>query len=379
MRVAIDYTPAITQVAGVGRYTRSLVGALLGEAAPDDKFVLWAAGAGMEIECPTPPGEGPEVSLKAVPIPERWLTAGWQRLRLPVKLEYLIGSVDVVHAPDFVAPPSRSPSVVTIHDLSYLVVPEYAHPNLQQYLSEAVPRTLQRAARVIAVSQQTADDLSERYDLPPERISVIHNGVDPLFVPPNPEERQRVLAQLGVRQPYVLMVGTIEPRKNHRALLKAMALAVQRHRDLSLVIVGRSGWLSEPILAAIDEASRRVSIRHFSRVEDALLPALYASSVALVYPSWYEGFGLPIVEAMASGTVVVTSDRGAMKEVAGDAALLVPPDSPEAIAEAIVRLCEDSALRERMLKAGASRAGQFGWDAAAVEHLRLYREVSDAR
>lgn len=375
MRIAIEYTPAVRQRAGVGRYTRSLVNALLPLAGPDDRFLLWYAGFGGPRYVEHAPTGAGELSMRRIPLSERWLTIGWQRIGAPIPLEWFTGPADVAHSPDFVAPPSRAPVIATVHDLSYLVAPQYSHPNLRHYLTTAVPRTLARAARIVAVSEATKRDLIHHYDLDEKRVVVIHNGVDRYFQPAAPAEQQRTLERFRIRQPYFLIVGTIEPRKNHLTLLEAAAIANARCLDLLLVVAGRPGWLSQPIVSAINEAASVGTVHYLGGVDDTVLPALYTGSVGVVYPSWYEGFGLPVIEAMASGTAVIASDRGALAEVAGDAAMLVPPDDPEAIAEAMIRLHDDATLRERLVNAGRRRSALFSWDSAAEAHLRLYREV----
>lgn len=377
MRIAIDYTPAIRQGAGIGRYTRSLVSALAQRLSDDEELILWHARDAEPDEPPT--WDNDRVQLRRVPLPERVLTSAWHRLHAPFRLEHLIGSVDVVHGPDFVIPPTSAPAVVTIHDLSYIVTPEYAHPALRRYLMQAVPRALERAAGIVAVSETTAADLVEHYGAPRERITVIPNGVDPRFRPPSPEEIHRVHAQLEVRRPYFLIVGTIEPRKNHRTLLQAFAQVYAAFPEVSLLIVGRLGWLAEPIVADIDAAARRLPVRLLSRIDDRLLPGLYAGSAALVYPSWYEGFGLPVVEAMASGAAVITSDHGALAEVAGDAALLAPAGDADKLATQMCRVLEDAGLRDDLVRRGRERAAQFTWEAAADAHLMLYRRVRAER
>lgn len=372
MRVLLDYTSALNQRGGVGRYTRSLVAALEHARCPDVELVLWSARRSEPVLAGS---RDADQRVHVLPVPERWLTIGWHRLHIPLPVEAIAGPADVVHAPDFVAPPHRAPAVVTIHDLSYLVTPDYAYPNLRRYLSVAVPRSLRRAEGVVAVSQATADDLTRFYDVDASRITVIRNGIDPLFHPTPHEETHRALAQLELRQPYFVMVGTIEPRKNHRVVLRAFEMLAATRPEASLVIVGRPGWMAEGIMADIDAATRRCRVRHLTDIEDALLPALYAGSTALVYPSWYEGFGLPVVEAMACGTAVVTSDRGALAEVAGNAALLVPPESPEAIAAAMGQMLDSPTHRRILVEAGAARAHEFTWATAASAHLALYRSV----
>lgn len=375
MRVLLDYTSALNQRGGVGRYTRSLTAALQRCRYPDVEIALWSARRSVPSSACTSDGAG-EPRVRVLPVPERWMTVGWQRLRIPLPVDWVAGGADVIHAPDFVAPPHRAPAVVTVHDLSYLVTPDYAYPNLRRYLSAAVPRSLKRAAGIVAVSRSTADDLSEFYGIDPSRITVVHNGVDPAFRPAPDDAIHRALAQLELRQPYFVIVGTIEPRKNHLGLLRAFEALSATRPDASLVIVGRPGWMSEGIMAEIDAVMRRLPVRHLPDIEDSLLPALYTGSVALVYPSWYEGFGLPVVEAMACGTAVITSDRGSLAEVAGDAALLVPPDSPEAIADAMRMLLDDPVRRRDLVESGLRRARRFTWEAAALSHLNLYRSVA---
>jgi glycosyltransferase involved in cell wall biosynthesis len=173
-----------------------------------------------------------------------------------------------------------------------------------------------------------------------------------------------------------LIVGTIEPRKNHLAVLEAFEQVHAVHPGVSLVIVGSPGWLSEPIMDRIGQFAWRLPVRQLSNVDDNALPALYARSSALVYPSWYEGFGLPVVEAMACGTAVITSDRGAMAEVGGEDALLVSPDDTGAIARAMSQVLDDPDYRLGLTRGGIERARHYSWDAAATAYRRLYRDVA---
>lgn len=379
MRIAFDYTSALQQRAGVGRFTRSLGSALIRQLADDEQLILWNARTGRSrLRRPAMIAGNQRVIRQQLPIPERWLTIAWQRLRLPVPVEQFVGEADLVHAPDFVAPPSRAPVIVTIHDLSYLITPDFAYPNLRRYLSQAVPRTLARASQIVAVSQTTAKDLSEHYGIDLSRIAVIPNGVDPVFRPAEPEEACQRIERLGIHQPYFLMVGTVEPRKNHEAVLAAFEQIHATHPGIALVIAGSPGWLSEPITDRITSVSQRLPVHHLHHVDDDSLPALYAGCVALVYPSWYEGFGLPVVEAMACGAAVITSDRGATAEVAGASALLVPPDDTPTIAWAMSRIHDDPDFRAGLVHGGLERSKCFSWDAAAREYRRLYREVAVA-
>ncbi len=172
------------------------------------------------------------------------------------------------------------------------------------------------------------------------------------------------------------MVGTVEPRKNHLTALKAFAALYAKRRDASLVIVGNPGWLSEPIVAEIERASKSMAVRYLRFVDDTWIPSLYAGSVALLAPSWYEGFGLPVLEAMACGAAVITSDRGALPEVVGEDGLVVPPGDTEALAHAMERLLDDQQYRDDLAARGRERAEQFTWERAALDHIKLYREIA---
>ncbi len=376
MRIALDYTSAVHQRAGVGRYTRSVASHVAPLLSAEDELKLWYASRSNEPISPPPGLRHENCIIRRLPVSPRLATIGWQRLRLPFPVERFLGNVDLHHAPDFVSAPTVAPMVTTIHDLSYLIVPEFAHPDLRKYLEKAVPRTLKRARRVIAVSESTRRDIIERYRLRPEQVTAIYNGVDSWFTPPETTTVDRALEQFGLRRPYFVMVGTVEPRKNHLTALRAFAALYGRRRDVSLVIVGNPGWLSEPIVNEIEKASRTMPVRYLRFVDDTWIPALYAGSVALLAPSWYEGFGLPVLEAMSCGAAVITSDRGALPEVAGDDAIVIPPGDVEALASGMERLVDSEELRTTLARQGRSRASQFTWERAAEQHLKLYREVA---
>lgn len=376
MRLAIDYTSAVRQGAGVGRYTRSLVNALTAEIDSSIQMLLWYSGD-EHHDIAKGAMRSPNVEAKRVVIPDRWLTAFWQRLHLPLQLERLIGPFDVSHSPDFVAPPTAGPNVITVHDLSYRITPEFAHPRLRRYLEHAVPRSVRRAEQVIVPSETTRQDVIEHYGIDEHLVRAIPHGVDPWFQPANESAIEQTLAHFGLRRPYFIIVGTIEPRKNHLNLLAAFERLHKERPDASLAIFGRSGWLSEPIMSEIERYARFLPLRHLQGVEDSWLPALYSGSTALVYPSWYEGFGLPVLEAMACGTMAIVSDRGSLPEIAGKAAMIVPPASIDALAETMKTALDDADLRESYGRRGRVHAAQFRWDESARQHLALYRKVAD--
>lgn len=369
MRIAIDATPAARQRAGVGRYTRELVRALV-TAEQQHEYLLLVAGSdddARRLWSTLPPGQWRET--RRVPLSDRLVTGAWQRLRFPIAAERFIGEFDLFHGPDFVVPPTAAPTVVTVHDLSFLVAPEYADPHLVRYLSAAVPRALQRANAILTVSATIAGELGERFPNVRERLFAIPNGVS---CPPRVERKP-------ARRPTVLMVGTIEPRKDHYCLLSAMELVWDKRPDAQLIVVGRPGWLSDDIVAAIRATRARRPLRWLSNADDATLERCYAAATLVAYPARYEGFGLPVLEAMARGVPVVTSDAPALREVSGGHARSVPAGDAEALAIAILELIDDEEMRSALAAAGQHWSTQFSWDRTAAGTLRAYEFAAGRR
>jgi glycosyltransferase involved in cell wall biosynthesis len=367
MRIAIDATPAAAQHAGVGRYTRELLRALV-SLPGDDTFTLASAANGEQNAAllrGLPPGRLRE--LRRLPAGARIMTGAWQRLRLPVRAELLIGDFDVFHGPDFVVPPSRRPRVATLHDLSFVTAPELGEPRLVNYLRAAVPRTLRDADAVIAVSASIASEIAQAYPWVRERVVAIPNGVRP----PSSTERR------PADRPTLLTVGTIEPRKNLPALLDALPAVRARHPDVLLVIAGRIGWRADDIVRRIREAEHAGTARLVEAPSDAALDDLYATATLFVYPSLYEGFGLPLLEAIARGLPTVASDVPALVETGGEAVVYADPRSAEDIAAAVIRLLDDGDLRTSYAGRGARRAAAFTWVETARRTRRVYQHASE--
>ena len=286
---------------------------------------------------------------------------------------------DLLHMTTYVAPPwSPCPTVVTIHDLSFLEYPSAFTFRVGTMLRSLVPGSVARAARVIAVSEWTKRDLVRRYGLPPEKITVTHEAPPPGFHPL--PDAQRYPLPSGVHEPFVLAVGNLEPRKNLMRLIQAFALMV-RHQGFSgsLVLVGKAGRRAGDAQRAVREAGleSRVVFTGFVSHED--LNLLYNRASLFVYPSLYEGFGLPPVEAMACGCPVVASNVTAMPEVLGDAALLVDPLSVPELAHAIAAVLERPELSGSLREKGRQRAAGYSWAATAARTHEVYAEVLDAR
>jgi glycosyltransferase involved in cell wall biosynthesis len=374
VHIAIDYTPAVFQGAGIGRHTRGLVKALASLASGHD-VTLVVYGRPRDAPVVFPAG----CQGRIIPVANRWLTVAWYRLNLPLPADWLTGEVDLYHASDFVLPPvSRAKTVLTVHDLSFLTVPQCADPSLQGFLSRVVPRSVAQADHILADSQNTRQDLMRLLRVPGDRITVVYPGVEGRFSPQQDKATlQQVRTKYGIGDaPFVLGLGTLEPRKNWPALIRAWTLLKERtslpHR---LVIAGGKGWLFQGIFEAAEASGLVHDIVFPGFVEDADLPALYAAADVFAFPSLYEGFGIPVLEAMACGTPVVCASNSSLPEAAGDAALLVPTADDEQLASALQRLVQDDDLRYQLSRRGPHHASRFTWQNAAHVLVKTYGQV----
>ncbi len=369
MRIGIDYTAAVHQRAGIGRYARGLVRALA-QLDRENEYLLLVAGRPKE-ECTFPVN----FRLRYLPLSPHRVTILWQRLRLPLPADLFTGPLDLFHSPDFVLPPlCRGKSILTIHDLSFLRYPEGADPRLRWYLTQAVPRSIGQADLLLADSQNTKSDLIELLGVEEGRVEVLYPGVEERFHPLNEGSLASVKARYSLDFPFILTVGTLEPRKNHVGLLQAYSLLKGRHPH-RLVIAGGKGWLYEGIFQEIERLSLEERVLFLGYVPEEDLPALYNLADLFVFPSLYEGFGLPPLEAMACGTPVVVSALSSLPEVVGDGALLVPPQDIEALAEAMEKGLSDLSLRRELRGKGLEQAKRFSWSEAAKRLLAIYKRV----
>lgn len=373
--VAIDYTPAYEQGGGIGRYVRELIAALARQDQ-ETPYRLFVSGV-RELSLPHRPGHNFE--WKPTRLSPRWLARLWYRARVPLPVEYFVGNASVYHATDFVLPPTRrsTRTMLTVHDLSFVRVPEAASPRLRAYLDSVVPRSVRRADHILSDSQATKDDLIELYGVSPGKITVLLSGVAERFT--RIDDGKGLLTMrnryaLGTR-PYILAVGTVQPRKNYVRLIHALARLRVLGYDLALVIAGGRGWLQDPIYQAIRDTHTEAYVHLIGFADDSDLPALYGGAACLAYPSLYEGFGLPILEAMACGTPVITANLSSLPEVAGDAALLVDPYDLDSLIDSIRRLLDDQSLRKSLVAKGLERVKHFTWDESARQLRAIYARL----
>ena len=362
LRVGFDISKSLGVPDGIARYTELLLSGLL-ECDPSVRYTLF--------------------DLTADDVDEARLTQmlGSRRSDITVADRRYPNDtdVDVFHSPAITLPPGRPcPIAWTLHDVTFLSHPNYHTIDNRVASLSATALAACRASAIVAVSDHSKAAAVELLDLPPERIEVIHSAADPFFSPlPHPERKMATLQRLGIDRPYVLAVGSLEPRKNLIRLVDAMLqLPAEVRAGLSLVTAGPSGWKNRPIHDRLEQASAELSIRQLGVVTRSDLALLYSCAEAFVYPSFAEGFGLPVLEAMACGAPVVTSNCSALPEVAGDAALLVDPEDADAIADAISRVVGDRALGDDLGQRSLARARDFSWQRTAEQTLALYRHMA---
>ncbi|RQS08471.1 MULTISPECIES: glycosyltransferase family 1 protein [unclassified Burkholderia] len=284
----------------------------------------------------------------------------------------------IYHETNFIASRYRGPTVVTIHDLSHRRHPEFHPKAAVKYVDDGLPRTLEQARAVIAVSHYTKQAIHEIYGLPDDKVIAIHLGVEPCFRPRGEEECESVLSRSGLRyQGFVLSVCTLQPRKNLRRLVEAFSrLPVAVRQAFPLVLIGAEGWMNSELMREIEPLAMRGQLIAPGYVSRNDLVQLFASAAVFAYPSLYEGFGLPVAEAMASGVPVLTSNVTSLPEVAGGAAWEVDPYAVDAIADGLERTLDNESLRGELVAKGLRRAADFTWSATVEKTCDVYRSVA---
>ncbi|MCG8440962.1 MAG: glycosyltransferase family 4 protein [Caulobacterales bacterium] len=360
---------------GLARYARELF-AELRKLDGELEVTPTAAWSSMDPAALTAYRE--RTGLKLSPLGRRLTPLAWAYLNSP-PLEWMLpAGADVVHAVSLGYPvATRKPLVVTVHDLGPLTHPEFFTNTRPWVMERSLAQTVRQADAIICVSKATADEVRSVVgrDLG-DRVRVVYEGVSPAFFEPADESSLDRLPGLpDAETPFILATGKIGPRKNIQGVLAAMAElkdVIPHH----LVLVGGDGWDADAALAGLADPALQRRVHMIGYVGDDQLRALYHRAALYVHPSLYEGFGLTVLEAMATGTPVVTSDRSALPEVAGDAARLVDPTDPAALAAAIRDICEDAALRDTLISRGIERARAFRWDECARQVAGVYREVA---
>lgn len=372
MRICLDLSPAVHHRAGIGRYAQELLAALL-NVAPEHEYVAFFNYA---VEADLIP---PLNRISILPCP--WNDKPW-RLRVllahlaRVAQNRLFPNVELFHATDHLLPYFNSiPSVFTLYDLTFLLTATHATLN-RWYMQLMMPRFLRQADAITVISASTKRDILRHYAVDERKIHIIYPGNAPHFRPATPEAIACVRAQYTLPPHFLLAVGTIEPRKNLITLLRAYHTLRQQGSDIGLVIVGKRGWRSEPFYAELRTLGLENQVVFPGFVADADLPALYSAASVLTYPSLYEGFGFPPLEAMACGTPVVTSNTSSLPEVVGDAGILVSPQDVQALTTAIQQVLSTPNLFHEMQRKGLQQAAQFTWEKTATATAALYAHIT---
>jgi glycosyltransferase involved in cell wall biosynthesis len=321
----------------------------------------YAEAAGLRRRFSRLPTHNPSVRILWEQLIQPWVT-----VRIDVHL---------LHGPAFVGPiVSTCPFVVTIHDLSFLLYPGSFRTLNRTYLRAFTRLSVQRARRVLAVSESTKRDLMQYYHLKPDKIDIVYNGVDSHFRPLPEDQIEGFRSKRGLPERFILFVGTLEPRKNIVRLVEAYARIPQQPCP-PLVLVGGKGWLYDEVFARVEALNLNDRVRFVGYVPAEELAWWYNAATLFVYPSLYEGFGLPPLEAMACGTPVITSATSSLPEVVGDAGLLVDPTDLDALAMAMEQVLTDGALRTEMRAAGLPRARTFSWQRTAQRTVTSYHRA----
>ena len=374
MTIYVDVSCAVHAKAGLKRYAESLVGQLrplLGERLRLFQNSLGRCG-------PIPGWEGhPSAGVRWGY--RRWRLAVWVRHLAHRPMDGLLPDASLFHATEHLLPPfERIPTILTVHDLIFQRFPQYHKALNYRYLRATMPLYCGKATAIIAVSRATKKDLQSFYGIDPARITVIPEAAAPCFVPQAPARIDDVRRRYRLPPRYLLSVGTIEPRKNLTRLVDACGPLLTENLINGLVLVGRKGWLYEGFFRHLDALPWRDRVILAGYVPDADLPAIYGGASVTVQPSLCEGFGLPVLEAMASGSPVCTSNTSSLPEVGGDAARYFDPENIEEMTGVLRDLLLDADLRQAMSQRGLAQAALFSWRRTAEQTLDLYERVLES-
>lgn len=365
LRIAIDGTPLLGHRTGVGEVTAGVLAELAGRA--DTSVVAYALTLRGRAELRDRVPDG--ISTATRPFPATLVRELWGRGMARPRIEDWTGNVDVVHATNFVAPPTRARVVVTVHDVTFIRFPELCTPDTLRY-RELLARAIARGAVVHTPSQFVAAEVRDAFAIEPDRVVSIPSGVPPV----TGGDAARGRALIGADR-YVLALGTIEPRKNLTTLVDAFAIATRSDPELHLVLAGPPGWDANRVETAIAASPARDRIHRLGFVSGRDRADLLSGAAVFAYPSLYEGFGFPPLEAMQCGVPVVASTAGSLPEVLGDAASLVSPADPELLAQEVARLSANSTERDELIARGHRQVARYSWVTTVDKLLHLYRSL----
>lgn len=364
MRIGIDLRLHAYAPGGIAHYARRLAENLAPLLPPNTLHLL-------QHRKESAPLSLPETHTQRIWTPPHHR---WERWALGAEL--WPARLDLLHSPDFIPPAwGARRNIITVHDLTFEFYPQYLTAEAQRYYNDQIAWAVTHADAIIADSYATQRDLESCLAVSPERITVIHLAADAHFRPLPTAEINATLQRHGLEPGYLLFVGTWEPRKNLPGLLEALALLHAKGERRTLVIAGRPGWLYDDIFQRVQTLGLASWVHFIEKAPTADLIALYNGALLLALPSFYEGFGLPALEALQCGTPVIVADRASLPEVVGEAGLRINPEDPQSLADACLQIARDGALREHLRQAGPERAANFSWKRTAEETLAVYQRV----
>jgi glycosyltransferase involved in cell wall biosynthesis len=372
--IYLDVSSAVHAKAGIGRYAGSLARALV-ERQPGRFALFYNRG----------PASEPPAGLASVPA--RTVRAGYKPWRMAVWLGQLAGvgfdrlvpDAELFHATEHLLPPLRGvPTVLTVHDMIFKLFPEHQKRLNFWYLNATMPLYCRRADAILTVSRSSKRDIVAHYGLDPAKVTVVYEAASPEFVPAPGDAADEVRRRYGLPDRFLIFVGTIEPRKNLTRLVEALQHLRDGGLTAPLLVVGAKGWLYDDLFRRLEELEVRDAVHFPGYVPGPDLPLLYSAATAAVMPSVYEGFGLPVLEAMACGTPVISANASSLPELGGEAACYFDPYDVEAMARAIRAVWTRAELRAEMGQQGLAQAAKFSWKRAAEETLAVYDRLLDS-
>lgn len=375
MKIAIDVSQIVYEGTGVANYTRQLVKKLI-SIDRDNKYLLFGLSLRQKSKIISFFEElktlNNTIEAKIIPFPQRLGNFIWNNLHL-YKLENMIGDFDLYHSSDWIEFPTRSKKVTTIHDLIILKHPYLSHPYIVKTQKRKLNWVTKETDLILADSLSTKDDIEKFLKVKPDKIAVVYPGIDKIYQPQSTEAVNWIRHKHQIPGEYILMVGTLEPRKNLELVIKAFerflnhSLISSRKKPIELVVVGKYGWGERPI--------SNHNIKFLGFIDKKELPSLYSGAKVLIYPSLYEGFGLPVLEAMACGCPVICSNQGSLKEIVNSAALIVDTQTEEDITSKLTQIFIDEELRKILIEKGLENVRKFDWDKSAKKIISLYNKL----
>jgi glycosyltransferase involved in cell wall biosynthesis len=368
MHIGIDCRLPTYRMGGISQYAIHLIAALAELAGPE-RYTIFHSRKERRTFVPA----DPRFSRS-----DLWTPCHHRLERAALAVELARHRLDVLHSPDFIPPAGGARRrIITVHDLTFLYYPQFLTAESRRYYAEQIGWAVEAADHISVDSEATRRDVIARLGAPPSKVTTVHLAANPVFtVDYAPEVVAVAATELGIGHGFILAVGTLEPRKNLPLLLRAYhRLRVEARVNVPLVLVGGKGWMYDEVFDTIDALGLGDHVRHLSGVSDTQLAHLYRAAGVLAFPSYYEGFGLPALEALHAGCPVVASDRGSLPEVVGEAGVLLPPDNVDAWSEALWQVLTDADVADRLRRAGPAQAARFSWRATAEATLALYRQT----